>query len=110
MRLGEDLYDIFLDLMCRHRHKLSRKDRDRDVVVRANVRPVFANHLEHPATYTVAFDSGFRHLFTDDDRHAAMDSVLVLAVFEQDRAVTDRFAVSVKITKAAVAMESVFLR
>ena len=110
MSLGENLYDIFLDLMSWHRHELGRKDRDRDVVVRANVCPVFTDHLEHPATDTVAFDGGFRHLFTDHDRHAAMDAMLVLTVFKQDGAVTDSFAVSVKITKAAVAMESVFLR
>lgn len=110
MRLGEHLHDIFLDLMGGHRYELGRKDRYREIMVRLDVRPVISNHLENTATDTVPFDRGLRDLFTNDDRDAAMDAVFVLAVFEQDRAVTDRLAVVVEVTQAPVPVKAVFLR
>ena len=109
MGLGEDLYDILLNLVSRHRHKLGRKDSDRDIVMRSDVRPVLANHLEHATTNTVAFHGRLCDLFPYDDRNTAMDAVLVLAVLEQDGAVTDCFAVTVKVTKTTVSVKAVFL-
>lgn len=109
MGLGEDLYDIFLNLIARHRHELGRKDRNRDVVMRPDVRPVLTNHLEYTATDAVTFDGRLCDFFTHHNRDATMNAMFVLAVLEQDRAVSDCFAVTVKVTKAAMAMESVFL-
>ena len=109
MGLGKHRYDIFLDLVCRHGHELGRKDRDRNIVMRLDVGPVFTDHFEYPPSDTVAFDRGLGHFLADHDRDAAVDTVLVFAVLEQYRAVTDSFAVAIKVSEATMTMEAVFL-
>jgi hypothetical protein len=78
-------------------------------MVRLDVRPVFTDHFKDPSPDTVSFDCGLRHFLTDHDRNTAMDTVFVFAVLEQYRAVTDRFAVAIKVSEATMAMEAVFL-
>lgn len=60
--------------------------------------PVFPDYLKDTAADTIALDCGLGYFFANHDRDATVNAVFVLAVLEQDRAVTNRLAVAVEVT------------
>lgn len=108
--MGKYRDDRVLDLFRCHRDELSRKDRQGNVVVWLDVSPMFSDHLKHAAADPVTFDRRLGNFFSNDDGHPAMEPVFVLAVFDENLAVTARAAVSIEIPETTVAVKSVFLR
>ena len=95
MSLSEEANHILLNLVCAHRQKLSSEDGQRKIMMVRDVLPVFSDNLKYSPSYAIAFDGRFDYFFANHDRHTAINSVLVLTVFEQEVTVTDGLAVAV---------------